>query len=292
MAENRRKRLKADALIAKYNIKKAGIKEGETLEHAYTRLAKQADQRLVRLEQLADAQPDKYQGALKFAYGSAAADLKNIKGSIGKPRFNRAMPTDKKTLQARVNDMISFINSPSSTKGGIDKIYQKRVDTINERYGTIFTWEEWARFIETKKDDFNKNWNSKLILTQIGIMQQNPETVIADLQASADAHKNVSDAEINDAIYEKLEKNGIDASLLLDGSIPPENIPQDVRDQLEEEPEPKRRSTAKKRTQETKKTRKTAKSRKTPKSRYYGKTIAQIIRAVGRGLKTGTRRRR
>ena len=292
MAENKRKRLKANALIEKYNIKKAGIKEGETLEHAYTRLAKQADQRLLRLEQLADAQPDKYQGVLKFSYGAAAADLKNIKGSIGKPRFNRAMPTDKKTLQARVNDMISFINSPSSTKGGIDKIYQKRVDTINERYETNFTWGDWARFIETKKDDFNKNWNSKLVLMAIGKMQKSPETIIDDLKKSADTHADVSQEKINDAIYEKLEANGIDASLLLDGNIPPENIPQDVRDQLEEEPEPKRRSTAKKRTQETKKTRKTSKSRKTPKSRYYGKTIAQIIRAVGRGLKTGTRRRR
>lgn len=291
MAQSKRRRLKAAELIEKYDIKRAAIKEDETLEHAYTRLAKQADQRLVRLEQLADAQPDKYQGALKFAYGSAAADLKNIKGSIGKPRFNRAMPTDKKTLHARVNDMISFINSPSSTKGGIDKIYQKRVDTINKNYGTNFTWEEWARFLETKKDDFNKDWNSDIVLKAIGKMQQNAEKIIADLQASANANQVISEADVNDAIYAKLEANGIDASLLLDKNIPPENIPQDVRDQLEE-PEPKRRSTAKKRTQETKKTKKTAKSRKTPKSRYYGKTIAQIIRAVGRGLKTGTRRRR
>ena len=76
MPGNERKHKKQTDLMREYKIKPAGIKEGESLEHAYTRLAKQADQRLVRLEQLSEQHPDEYKGVLTYAYGLASKNIK------------------------------------------------------------------------------------------------------------------------------------------------------------------------------------------------------------------------
>ena len=266
--------------MEKYGIKPAGIKEGESLEHAYRRLAKQTDQRLVRLEELSK-QPF-FKGVKTYAYGLAAKDAREWGGSADKPRFNIEPPDNKKQLQAKINDMIRFLNSPTSTKTGIIKMYQKRTDALNKKYGTNFTWQEAGRFFENEKDKFAKDWVSSMVLTAIGVMQQNPEKFVSDMVDFADKHKTVSDAEVNDAILEKLHNNGITADLLLD-----------AEDNTGDEPEekPQGRTTAKKRTRSTAKSRKSRKSRKSTNSRYAGKTIAMIIRAVGRGMARGARRR-
>lgn len=264
--------------MEKYGIKAAGIKEGESLEHAYRRLAKQTDQRLVRLEQLSE-QPF-FKGVKTYAYGLAAKDAREWGGSADKPRFNITPPDNKKQLQAKVNDMIRFLNSPTSTKSGIIKMYQKRTEALNKNYGTNFTWQEAGRFFENEKDKFSKDWVSSMVLTSIGVMQKNPEKFVSDMVDFADKHKTVSDAEINDAIIEKLHKDGINADILLDEQAEPEK--------------PQSKSTSKKRTRKSAKSKKSSKSRKSRSSgnsKYYGKTIAAIIRAVGRGMARGARRR-
>lgn len=264
--------------MEKYGIKAAGIKEGESLEQAYRRLAKQTDQRLLRLERLAD-QPY-FKGVKTYAYGLAAKDAREWGGSADKPRFNIDPPDNKKQLQAKINDMIRFLNSPTSTKSGIIKMYQKRTDALNKRFGTNFTWQEAGRFFENEKDKFSKDWVSSMVLTSIGVMQKNPEKFVSDMVDFTDKHKTVSDAEINNAIIEKLHKDGINADILLDEQEAPEK--------------PQGKSTAKKRTRKSAKSKKSSKSRKSRSSgnsRYYGKTIAAIIRAVGRGMARGARRR-
>ena len=262
--------------MEKYGIKAAGIKEGESLEHAYRRLAKQTDQRLLRLEQLSE-QPF-FKGVKTYAYGLAAKDAREWGGSADKPRFNIEPPDNKKQLQAKINDMIRFLNSPTSTKSGIIKMYQKRTDALNKKYGTNFTWQEAGRFFENEKDKFAKDWVSSMVLTSIGVMQQNPEKFVSDMVDFTDKHKTVSDAEINDAILEKLHKDGINADILLDDQPAPEQS--------------QGKTTAKQRTRKTSKSRKSKKSRKSSSSsRYAGKTIAMIIRAVGRGMARGARRR-
>lgn len=227
--------------MSEYNITPAGIKPGETLEHAYRRLAKQADQRLVRLE--AASREKGYEGIKTYAYGLA---MKNIKSYSGEDatRFNTKPPVDQKQLQAKVNDMIQFLNSPTSTKSGVTAMYKKRTETLNRKYGTNFTWQEAGRFFEDKKDSFNKDWNSSLILKSIGKLQKNADTIKNELQESADRHKVVSDEDINNAIYEKLSKNGINAGTLLDDVETP------------------KKSTATKRTKKSSHSRRSAKRKK------------------------------
>lgn len=130
----------------------AEIKPGETLEQYYRRLAKVADQRLVRLEQLKGQ--ENYENAWKWAYQRAQKDIEKWSGTDAK-RFNVAPPKDKGQLKAKINDIKAFLGSQTSTKQGITKVYQKRANTFNKKYGTNLSWEDLAEY-------YGKKINEKL----------------------------------------------------------------------------------------------------------------------------------
>lgn len=119
--------------MAKYSYEQ---KPGESIESYYRRIAKVADQRLVRLERLAD-QPG-YGNATQWAYRQAMTSIETWSGE-GAKRFNVKPPEDIHALRAKINDIKTFLGKPSSTKAGITQIYQKRVKTINDNHGTHFT---------------------------------------------------------------------------------------------------------------------------------------------------------
>lgn len=272
--------------MQRYGINPAGIKKGETLEHAYRRLAKQADQRLVRLE--AAAREPVYKGVLTYAYGGAMDDIHHWSGDKAN-RFNTAPPTTEKELRAKINDITRFLNSPTSTKSGITKMYKARTETLNKKYGTNFTWQEAGRFFEQRNDKIEgKAASSDLVLKSIGKMQQAAQKVVADMEKSAEDHQVLSDAEINDAIYDQLEKNGVSAAGLLDE----DEMLREAREIFDKEDTSASTSTttAKKRTKPSAKAKKSRKTRKYAKRDYTGMSIAQIIRSVGQGIKSRVRK--
>lgn len=118
-------------------------KSGESIEAYYKRLAKQADQRLVRLEKL--AQEEGFSAVTKYAYARAQKDIKQWGGN----RFNQNQPKNKQQLKAKIKDIKTFLQSQTSTKSGILKTYKQRAKTINDKYGTSFTWQELATYFES-----------------------------------------------------------------------------------------------------------------------------------------------
>lgn len=192
--------------MSKYKIKPAGIKEGESLLQAHKRLAKQVDQRMRRLETLAASDPN-FKGALTYSYGLASHNAVLYGSNKEKPRFDIAPPTNQKTLQAKINDMIQFLNSPTSTKGGIVKMYKARTEKLNELYGTDFTWQEAGKFFESKKDDFKEAWKSGMTLKSIGKMQANRDIIKEQIKDFTARHKVVSDNEVDEIIYQMLKDN-------------------------------------------------------------------------------------
>lgn len=118
------------------------IREGETPEQYYKRLAKVADQRLVRLEKL--SKQAGYKGVKGFSYARAISDIQiyNPKGS----RFNAAISKDPRILKEQTMSVLDFLRAPTSTKVGIDTSFRNSIDTINKKYGTSFTWQEAANF--------------------------------------------------------------------------------------------------------------------------------------------------
>lgn len=162
--------------MAEYQIDQ---KPGEDLIHYYRRLAKTADQRLVRLEDYSD-QPG-YNTATKWAYSRAVKDIaKWNKGQSGvkKLRFNTAPPKDTEDLLAKINDIKTFIASPTSTKQGITDVYKARAKTVNERYGTKFTWQQLAKYYESGQASvWDAKFGSKTALKTIGQIQRNKKAI-------------------------------------------------------------------------------------------------------------------
>lgn len=148
---------------------------GESLNDLYRRLAKVADQRLVRLERLSSEEG--FQTATRWAYARAQKDIEKYSGS-GATRFNTKPPENKMQLQAKINDIRTFLTSPSSTKTGIIEVYKKKAASTNKNYGTNFTWEDVAKmYISGIGQKINKDFGSDTVQYAIAQIQnaENPE---------------------------------------------------------------------------------------------------------------------
>lgn len=162
--------------MASYNIDQ---KPNESLQQYYRRLAKTADQRLVRLESY---EHDKYfKTATQWAYSKAQKDIQKWqnKGPESKQlRFNTAPPKKEADLIAKINDIKAFLESPTSTKQGIINVYKKRADTINRKYGTQFTWQSLAKYYESgQAEAWDAKFGSKTALKTIAQLQKHSKQV-------------------------------------------------------------------------------------------------------------------
>ena len=121
-------------------------KAGETNTQWYKRLAKVADQRLVRIEKLSG--DDHFKNVKKWAYAVAMNDIKRWSGDKA-VRFNTKPPASDRELLSKIKDITAFIEKPTSSKRGIVDIYKKRADSINKKQGTKFTWQQIATYFES-----------------------------------------------------------------------------------------------------------------------------------------------
>ena len=172
----------------KYKATDVSQKPGESDKEYYIRLAKQADQRLVRAEKLSHEKG--YEAVTSYAYASAMNDLKNF----GQKRFNAKVPdptTDegKFLFREKLAAVKEFLQSPSSTKGGIQDVYQSKADTMNSRYGTDFNWQDMADFFSSgyAQKLFNELKASKTVMKAIGVIQKN----MKEAKSGADTNLNL-----------------------------------------------------------------------------------------------------
>ena len=166
--------------MAGYDIEQ---RPGETLERYYRRLAKTADQRLVRLESY---EHDKYyKPATQWAYARAQHDIRKWTGQgpgAKHLRFNTAPPDTQEKLISKINDIKSFLSSPTSTKKGITDVYKKRADTVNKKYGTSFTWQQLAKFYDSGQAElWDQYFGSKTAFKTIAEIQKKGKKVVNEL---------------------------------------------------------------------------------------------------------------
>ncbi len=175
-------------------------KEGETELQYYRRLAKVADQRMVRLEKLA-TQPG-FKGVQKFAYREAA-DMLDFFGS---KRFNVKPPEDRRLFQEKIMTMRRFLTSPTSTKSGIIETYQKRAETLNERYGTNFTWKDLGEYFDKGLADkmAASHYESKTALYAIGKIQSTLDKIRQGVETNTNVKS--GDGPVSDAALAMLRK--------------------------------------------------------------------------------------
>lgn len=182
------------------------------LEAEYRKLAKRADQRLVRLE---GYRHDKgFKGITEYAYKTAMRDIASYSGK-GAKRFNTKAPATDAELKRKIADIKKFLAAKSSTKKGVLDTYKKRADSLNKSMGTNFTWQEWANYWEkVGADDFDKNIDYR---TGAQILSKQKELGINDKNFKSKMQELVRDGEINKVeqnVFNRLNEIGVNYSML------------------------------------------------------------------------------
>lgn len=145
------------------------------LMKVYRTIAKSADQRLVRLEKL--SKEENYHNASRYAYARAMRDIQQYSGEKAN-RFNTKPPESDAALRAKIEDIKHFLSSETSTKTGIKGVMQQRADTLNEKFGTDFKWDEVGKFFDSKLHDKTaKSYGSKTLVKAIGVMRQKKKEI-------------------------------------------------------------------------------------------------------------------
>lgn len=137
----------------------------------YKKIAKAADNRLRRLEEL--SRNPKYKEVTEWSYKVAQKDIRDMFGSDAR-RFNKKLPANLNTVYKDINRVLNFLNAPTSTKKQIDEIFVKRANTIKDKYGVDMSWSKTATVFDTvlwKKTGARKA--SATALKAIGVIQKN-----------------------------------------------------------------------------------------------------------------------
>ena len=150
------------------------------LTEQYKKLAKQANMRLLRLEKRAGSNP----ALLDWAYAHAQEDIRKWRGS-GKHRYPSTVKQDApiSQLQARIADVEKFLEMETSTISGVKRINDKRVDTINNKYGTDFTSSDFQQFARSGQlDKLKAQYGSKTMWKAIGQIRKNMDTLVKQMK--------------------------------------------------------------------------------------------------------------
>lgn len=161
-------------------VKKDWEAEFKALQKEARKLAKRANQRMVRIERLSES-ADVYSEVKEFSYDVAQKNIRNLYGKQGdRLRFtespkleteisdgtryltgNDLYRANVQMLREKIKAMETFLGSKTSTKTGVDIVLDKRTNTINtakkfgglEKLGLSYTKDELKRFFENKKQE-------------------------------------------------------------------------------------------------------------------------------------------
>ena len=170
----------------------------------YRKLAKRADQRLVRLEKLS-TQKD-FKQVKQWAYKNAVTDALEWGASPDRPRFNIKPPSSTISLKAKIQDIKNFLEKPTSTRSGIIDVYEQKAQTLNEKYkeyGLNLNWSDVGTFFESSLyKKLSKKYSSGTVIRAIATIKKNESKVIKDFDQHKASHIKTEDDDmiINDAI--------------------------------------------------------------------------------------------
>lgn len=187
--------------------KKKNVEAYKTELQEFRKLAKRADQRLRELERLANDQG--YSNVKSWAYKKAMRDIKHWSGE-GRATFNRDAPRNLNSLRAKRRDVEDFLNAVSSTKRGIDKMYRRRAESINQKYGTNFSWEQLGNVFDNKEENIiYEKAGGKSYLKAINYLNQNEKSIMKQLMSGDKVTVRTGNRKANQVVKEILDNYGI-----------------------------------------------------------------------------------
>lgn len=196
-----------------YNL---DYKPGESDLQYYKRLAKVADQRLVRLEQL--SKQEGFEKVTKFAYDKAMRDLELYGGGKRfntKPPLNKDGTVDNRLLSEKLADIRAFLSSVTSTKQGIVSVYTERAKTFNEQFGTNYSWQDLADFYQSgDADKALQAASSATVQKAIGKIQHAKEQMLKEMNKNGKITMDKEDKIVYKKAMDLLKSDKLNLSVL------------------------------------------------------------------------------
>ena len=178
----------------------------EEVVKVYRTLAKTADQRLVRLE--AYEYDPNFKNATKWAYARAMRDIQQWSGEQA-TRFNTAPPKTMASLQAKIEDIKTFIKAPTSTKVGIKAILQQRANTLNEKYNTSFKWDDVGTYFESElASKLDEKFASKTEMKVVAALQKDKDRIIKEIKEAKKKDQKVPEKMVKELVNDVIKEYG------------------------------------------------------------------------------------
>ena len=173
----------------------------------YNKVMKAADQKMRRLEKLSNE--PYFEGVLTYSYATAMKDIEHYSGE-GAKRFHTKPPEDLRVVRSKIKRAQAFIESPTSDKRSIIKVYKKRAESISKKYGVKITWQELANYFRSAASDIlSATYGSDTVFTVISTIKKKHENKA----------KTKGKDSVIDEIAKNLEAQGIDYNALFGGDI-------------------------------------------------------------------------
>lgn len=179
----------------------------------FQKLAKRADE---RLRQIRDNYSKRkgFENMINWAYKKAMRDIKHWSGNDA-TTFNRgASKLSLNQLRAKKHDVEEFLNAPTSLISSTVDLYQRRADTLNQRYGTNFSWEELGTVFEDKENnDFYQKGGISYV-EAVGYMKDNEQALLQSLEDNSRLVIKTGSRKANQMARDLISEYGLDFTKL------------------------------------------------------------------------------
>lgn len=188
----------------------------------YKQLAKTADNRLEALEQHALKDEVGFKDMLNYAYANAMYEIRHIRGEEWS-RFGQAIPktksgeVNKMELHRRIQAVKRFLESPTSTKRGIQAVYRQRAESLNKSLGLKgkdkLTWKDIANYYESRfEENSSKQYGSQTKFRALGAVRRisKDTSLVAEIKAGNKKNVKIAKDEIINRVAIEMIQNGLD----------------------------------------------------------------------------------
>lgn len=110
----------------------------------YRKMMQRVNKRITRLH--TEAKKAGYEEITNYAYKGFSRELQGM--GMGK-YMSKSMPENRREFRKRMSAMNRFISAPTSSVGGVKKMYEKRAKTMSMKLGLDLNWKDLAKVFET-----------------------------------------------------------------------------------------------------------------------------------------------
>lgn len=184
------------------------------LEKQYRQLAVQANRQLRELERL--SHQEHYHNVKNFAYRKAMRDVKAWGGERKRSFRASDVPRTKAQIKAKIKDIQTFLQSPTSSASGIRQIYEERGSELNARLGLTgdnqISWDTWAQFWESDMYKTMKGYfeGSATLVNVISQFVRQKDDLLDAVETGDFSEISVEPDMLQEAVDEFLSDNGVE----------------------------------------------------------------------------------